>query len=148
MNVLLITKPGILLYNILRESKTGWYAIRFYEPIEESYGVFIRIPSLGNAISLTFDLKYYIKRYVSEVLYQIKCNIFCTSSLARMRYHDRTLIFSSPWTYRIKYTIYKNGTIKKELLISSDSGVAKNSFLTGDRQIEVWCSKYEWEILQ
>jgi len=42
----------------------------------------IRTASLGSALALVSELRWYIQRYVEEVLFEPEKGIFCSSSLA------------------------------------------------------------------
>ena len=105
MNLLLISRPGIPLFRSLRESETAWDAIRFYGPIGLSIGVYIQVSTLAGALSLASDLKYFLRKYTADHLFQIKPGIFYTAALTRSRYLNRTYEVSEDWPFRLIYWI-------------------------------------------
>ena len=86
MNVLLIQPEGVDLYTTLLNSETSRDALRFYKPDRLEYGMRIRTASLGSALALVSELRWYIQRYVEEVLFEPEEDIFCSSSLAQQIY--------------------------------------------------------------
>jgi len=64
----------------------------------------IRTASLGSALALVSELRWYIQRYVEEVLFEPEEGIFCSSSLAQQIY-ERDVKPASPWKYRCLYRI-------------------------------------------
>jgi hypothetical protein len=83
MNVLLIQPEGVDLYATLLKSDTSRGALRFYQPNRLEYGIRIRTASLGSALALASELRWYIQRYVDEVLFEPEEGIYCSSGLAR-----------------------------------------------------------------
>ena len=70
MNVLLIQPEGVDLYTTLLKSETSRGALRFYQPDRLEYGIRVRTASLGSALALVSELRWYIQRYVEEVLFE------------------------------------------------------------------------------
>lgn len=117
MNVLLISRPGVSLLRSLRESETAWDAIRFYGPIGLTIGVYIPVSTLAGAISLASDLRYFLRKYTTDHLFQIRPGVYCTSALTKSRYLTRDLEVSEEWQYRLVYWIENMGRVvrfKKE----------------------------------
>lgn len=142
MNVLLIQKPGILLFKELRLSETAWHAIRFYDPIELQIGCYIRISTIANALSLISDLKYFIRRYTGDHLLEISQGVYCTSALGRRMYLDRNHEFSESWPYRFRYQIDQDNTIIRR---KTEEGKLDSEFEKGRYLLEVWCTDIEYQ---
>jgi hypothetical protein len=177
MNILLISRPGISLMRTLRESETAWDAIRFYGPIGTNIGVFIPVPSLAGAISLASDLRFFIRKYTTEHLFQMGPGFFCTSALTKNLYLTRDHDFSDKWTYRLIYWIENGGKVNRyrkenwnseevlynsfiELPVFNDTNQdeASKSVLQmnspdlydkipGGYLLEVWSTKPEYELI-
>lgn len=167
MDVLLISKPGIHLTRSLRESETAWDAIRFYDPIALTIGVYIPVSTIAGAISLASDLKFFIRKYTNEHLFYYSPGIFLSAALTRNRYLTRDIEFTSDWPYRLIYWIENQGTIKRyhkscwdaqaktifedihEMGSSSEhpSPSDPGEVYSGGYLIEVWCTQPEYDIL-
>ncbi|HQA81101.1 MAG TPA: DUF5804 family protein, partial [Methanoregulaceae archaeon] len=63
MNVLFLPRDGVALFHELSSSETSRDALRFYRPVETPSGIAISVASLGSALSLVADLRWYVKRY-------------------------------------------------------------------------------------
>lgn len=111
MNVLLISRPGVPLLRTLRESETAWDAIRFYEPQGLSIGVYIPVSTIAGALSLASDLRYFLRKYTAEHLFQIRPGVYYTAALTRSRYLSRDLEVSDDWQYRLIYWVESMGPI-------------------------------------
>jgi hypothetical protein len=163
MNLLLISRPGIQLLRSLRESETAWDAIRFYGPVSLSIGVYIPVSTLAGAISLASDLKYFLKKYTTDHLFQIKPGIYYTAALTRSRYLTRGDDVSEDWPFKLVYWVENLGRVirikkedwnSEEILhqtvettdISSTQASIDDEFL-GGYLLEVWCTKLEFEII-
>ncbi|HWQ64153.1 MAG TPA: hypothetical protein VN429_07020 [Methanospirillum sp.] len=163
MNLLLISRPGIPLLRSLRESETAWDAIRFYGPVSLSIGVYIPVSTLAGAISLASDLKYFLKKYTTDHLFQIKPGVYYTAALTRSRYLTRSDDMSEDWPFKLVYWVENLGRVirvKKEdwnseeiLYLTSETGenranpICDNAELPGGYLLEVWCTKPEFEIV-
>jgi len=147
MNVVLIAKQDTNLYQTLAESETARDAIRFYEPVDLIYGVFFRVPTVAGALALTSDIRYYVRRYVDEVLYEFNPPFFCTASLAEGLYLQRTVILKAPWPYRVLYRFSPRGPITKLQIHDATHTVSQGSFIEGLFQAEVWCSCEEYNLI-
>ena len=92
MNVLLIQPEGVDLYTTLLKSETSRGALRFYQPDRLEYGIRVRTASLGSALALASELRWYVQRYVEEVLFEPEKDIFCTSGqIGRASCRERVL---------------------------------------------------------
>lgn len=163
MNLLLISRPGIQLLRSLRESETAWDAIRFYGPVSLSIGVYIPVSTLAGAISLASDLKYFLKKYTTDHLFQIKPGIYYTAALTRSRYLTRGDDVSEDWPFKLVYWVENLGRvirIKKEDWNSEEilhqtmetTDISSNQAsideeLLGGYLLEVWCTKLEFDII-
>ncbi len=71
MNILLIQRDGVDLHHTLFASETSRLVLRFYHPKKNSCGVYITVSTLGSALSLVSELRWYIRRYVKETLFEV-----------------------------------------------------------------------------
>jgi len=143
MNVLLIQPEGVDLYTTLLNSETSRDALRFYQPDRLEYGMRIRTASLGSALALVSELRWYIQRYVEEVLFEPEKDIFCSSSLAQQIY-ERDVKPASPWKYRCLYRISDHPVDT----IWMDAGTTPQAYADQvepeDTVLEVWCTEEEY----
>ena len=95
MNILLIQRDGVDLHHTLFASETSRMALRFYHPKKKSCGVYITVSTLGSALSLVSELRWYIRRYVKETLFEVTPGIFCTRTLAQDVYYERTTVLGT-----------------------------------------------------
>lgn len=175
MNVLLISRPGISLLRSLHESETAWDAIKFYDPFSLSIGVYIPVSTMAGAISLTSDLRFFLRKFTTDHIFQIRPGIYSTSALTRSRYLTRDLDFSENWPYRLVYWIENKGKVirfrrnefNSEELFSNSGNFHPNKnedeeklnfgLKEADPEIsddiptgyifEVWCTKPEFEMI-
>ncbi|MEN6513397.1 DUF5804 family protein [Methanoculleus sp.] len=144
MNVLLIQPEGVDLYATLLKSDTSRGALRFYQPDRLAYGICIRTASLGSALALASELRWYIQRYVEEVLFEPEEGIFCSSDLARQIY-ERDVKPEHPWRYRCLYRIAGDHMVDT---IWMDEGATPEAYADrtdpGDTVLEVWCAEEEY----
>jgi len=137
MNTLLIQRDGIDLHHTLFASETSRLALRFYHPKKIPCGVVISGASLGSALSLVSELRWYIRRYVREVLFELKKGVYCTHTLAQDVYYERTVVLDDVWKFRRLYG-FRNGQLISAVVMSAGSiGV--------DTAIEIWCREDEVE---
>lgn len=167
MNLLLISRPGIPLLRSLKESDTAWDAIKFYGPIGLSIGVYIPVSTLAGALSLASDLKFFIRKYTSYHLFQIRPGVYYTSALTRSRYLTRDNDLTEDWPYRMVYWVENLGQViqvrkeewnSEEILYhpasieqtGGDSTLSEKTEETersGGYILEVWCTKPEYEMI-
>lgn len=144
MDVLFLGREGISLYQTLLASETARAALRFYHPAEVPYGVIIRMSSLGSALSLVSELRWYMRRYVRAVLFEIGADIYCTLALATEVYYGRQVRLHAPWPLRSLYVI-KGGVFAAVVPLDpeSDSEFCRIDDRDADRVYEVWHSETE-----
>jgi hypothetical protein len=63
MNILLIQRDGVDLHHTLFASETSRMALRFYHPKKKPCGLCITVSTLGSALSLISELRWYLRRY-------------------------------------------------------------------------------------
>jgi hypothetical protein len=105
MQILLFEREGTDLYSTLYDSETSRAMLRFYHPVRHPAGVEITTASLGSALSLVSELRWYIQRYVDEVLLTEDGAVYLTWSLAEIIY-ERGITLSEPWPHRFRYRIH------------------------------------------
>lgn len=105
MKILLIEREGTDLYTTLYDSDTSRAMLRFYHPVRHPAGVEIVTASLGSALSLVSELRWYIQRYVDEVLFTEDGSVYLTWSLADGIY-ERGVTLTRPWPFRFRYRIH------------------------------------------
>ncbi|MGA2160989.1 MAG: DUF5804 family protein [Methanoregula sp.] len=146
MNILLIQREGTDLHHTLFASETSRLALRFYHPKKIPCGVKISVASLGSALSLVSELRWYLRRYVRETLFEAEHGIYCTQTLARDIYYERTVIPGKPWAFRRLYG-FSHGRLARQIVMSP--GSTAQDYLQGltdtDTTIEVWCMEDELE---
>ena len=105
MKILLVEREGTDLYNTLYDSETSRAMLRFYHPVRHPAGVEITTASLGSALSLVSELRWYLQRYVDEVLFTEDGTVYLTHELAFCIY-ERGVTLSQPWPHRFRYRIH------------------------------------------
>jgi len=83
MRLILVQRDGTDLYTTFFASETSREILRFYRPQTEQYGVSVRVISLGAALSLAAELRWYLKRYVVLALFEMTPGRACTLPYAR-----------------------------------------------------------------
>ena len=146
MNILLIQREGIDLHHTLFASETSRLVLRFYHPKKRSCGVSITCSTLSSALSLVSELRWYIRRYVREALFELESGIFCTHRLAQDVYYERTAVLGPAWPYRRLYG-FKNGKQVSTVIMSPGSTTDEyhQEYIGVDRTIEIWCTEDEVE---
>jgi hypothetical protein len=146
MNILLIQREGIDLHHILYSSETSRLALRFYHPKKVSCGVLISVATLGSALSLVSELRWYIRRYVREALFEVEPGIFCTYDLAQETYYERSAVLAKPWIFRRAYGFFAAHPVRRLVMTAGSATQDYAADLDGaDRVIEVWCTEDEVE---
>lgn len=144
MNLLIFSRPGIRIYQELRRSETAWNALRFYGPIETPVGVVVQLSSLSAALSLASDLKYFIRKYGSDYLFEITPGMYCTPSVAKSRYLVRETI-ADPWPWKVWYWVKGDGSLGKYETYPESCTLDKNQ-TCGGYVFEVICSEEEYSV--
>jgi hypothetical protein len=143
MNVLFLQRPGVDLYETLLQSETSRNALRFYRPVAVPGGLSVTTATLGSALSLVSELRWYIRRYMEDVLFEFTAGMYCTRHLAREVYYDRSASLEPPWVFRRLYIIHEGKLISRDPL---PVGTIVEDFRGGrqaDILLEVWYSGNE-----
>ena len=148
MKVLLIQKEGTDLHSTLLASETSREVLRFYHPYKTDWGVCIEASTLGSALSVVSELKWYIQRYVSQPLCLLSNGILCTPAYAGIIY-EREGSVHDQWDDEILYGI-RYHTVMDTLVITPDTAInAINDFSAGmDRTFRARCSEDDLEKLK
>ncbi len=151
MKILLIEREGTDLYSTLYDSDTSRAMLRFYHPVRHPVGVEIMTASLGSALSLVSELRWYIQRYVEEVLLTEDDLVYLTWSLADCVY-ERGVTLSRPWPHRFRYRIHGGKIYRSawDLDAFGDTSPAGPEGSeaprdTEDRILEVWGTSEEYQ---
>ena len=146
MNLLIFSRPGIRIFQELRSSETAWNALRFYEHKEIPVGVVFQVSSLSASISLASDLKYFIRRYGADHLFEIFSGVYCTPSVAISRYVIRQPPIE-PWPWKIWYWVKGDGNIEKYEMYPASCTFDDNQ-TRGGYVFEVHCSEDEYSVFR
>jgi len=146
LNILFIQREGIDLHHTLFTSETSRLALRFYHPKKKTCGVYVSVTSLGSALSLVAELRWYIRRYVREVLFRIEHGVFCTHQLAQDIYYERAVVLGASWQHRRLYG-FRNGQLLSAVVMAPGSVIEdyRQDIIGVDTTIEVWCRQDEVE---
>ena len=146
MNILLIQREGTDLHHTLFSSETSRHALRFYHPKKVSCGVLVSVASLGSALSLVSELRWYLRRYVRETLFEVEPGIFCTHDLAQETYYERAAVLAKPWAFRRIYGFVTGKPVRRRVMAADSTVQDYAADLAGaERIIEVWCREDEVE---
>jgi hypothetical protein len=146
MNILLIQREGINLHHTLFTSETSRLVLRFYHPKKIPCGVSLSCATLSSALSLVAELRWYIRRYVREPLFELEPGIYFTHQLAQDVYYERTAVLGPGWQYRKLYG-FKEGRIISSVPMSPGSTVDEyhQEYAGVDKTVEIWCTQDEVE---
>ena len=146
MNILLIQRDGTDLHHTLFSSETSRMALRFYRPQKKPCGVSLSCATLGSALSLVAELRWYIRRYVREPLFEFQQGIYFTHQLAQDVYYERTAVLGPGWKYRKLYS-FKNGKLVSSVPMSPESTPDEyhQEYIGADHSIEIWCTQDDVE---
>ncbi len=143
MKLLFIRKAPDSLYATLMKSETSRNALRFYRPAELPCGVLIRMASLGSALSLTGELRWYVRRYMVEALFGITSGVYCTYALACEVYDERCTVLTDTWQFSRLYRFREGRLVSRER-----TGNAPQKISAGENDgfvdLIVWCSEAEY----
>jgi hypothetical protein len=139
MNVLFLPREGVALYRELLASETSRHALRFYRPRETPCGVEITVATLGSALAIAADLRWYLKRYMRGVLFEIAPGIYSSHRLAREVYFDREITLSDRWDFRLIYRVRDGFVVREEQILPGSERQR-----LGPDEIEVWCTEDEF----
>jgi len=151
MKIFLIEREGTDLYSTLYDSDTSRAMLRFYHPVRNPVGVEILTASLGSALSLVSELRWYIQRYVDEVLLTEDGSVYLTWSLADCVY-ERGVSLSRPWPHRFRYRIHGGKVYRSSWDLDAfgdvsplGPGAGEAPPDSGDRILEVWGTSDEYQ---
>jgi len=142
MKILFISREGVDLYEALENSETSRIIFRFYHPERHPCGVLIDTSSLGTGLSLVSELRWYVRRYMADVLFEVKEGVFGTYALAREVY-ERDLQLDGAGVRHLFYGI-REGKIFK--IVSKGPGAEAeipDELRTMDSVLEVWAPENE-----
>jgi len=146
MKILFIQREDTDLHHTFFSSETSRLALRFYHPRKVPCGVVVEVASLGSALSLVSELRWYIRRYVRETLFEIQKGVYCTQTLAQDIYYERTAILTATWPFRRIYGYIPEKPIRRRVMEKDSSRQDYSGGLTGATTIfEVWCTEEEVE---
>ncbi|HVP94045.1 MAG TPA: DUF5804 family protein [Methanoregulaceae archaeon] len=144
MNVLFLQRSGIDLYATLLASETSRRILRFYQPASCPGGVILYASSFGSALSLAGELRWYIRRYMQDVLLEVSGNRYCTLTLARELYYDRDFTIHDNWPFRRLYVIRKGNLVSALNLTALDDPAETGQKDGPVNRIVVLCSESEY----
>ena len=146
MNILLIQREGTDLHHTLFTSETSRLALRFYHPQKRPCGVFVSCASLGSALSLVKELRWYVRRYVREPLFELEPGIWFTHDLAQDVYYERTTVLGPGWNHRKLYS-FRDGKLISSVPMSPGSLPEEyhQEYIGADRSLEIWCREDDVE---
>lgn len=147
MQVIFIPKSGVPLYETLLSSETSRDALRFYQPVQTPSGVRISMATMGGALSLASDLRWYVRRYMYDVLFELPEGIYCTRALAQEIYYGRASILHTRWQFRRSYHMKDGHLVSDNLLYGRKgrSGQESPVQAEGHMILEVWCTEEEFQ---
>ncbi|MFA5396559.1 MAG: hypothetical protein GX097_07345 [Methanomicrobiales archaeon] len=119
MQILLIQKEGIDLHSTLLASETSRDVLRFYQPKKTDWGVCIEASTLGSALSVISELKWYIQRYIAQPLCLLSNDLICTPGYAGVIYGREESVHDS-WEWEILFGI-KYHTVMGRIAITPDT---------------------------
>ena len=146
MNILVLQKEKIDLHHTLFTSETSRMVLRFYHPKKKPCGVLITTTSLGSAMSLVAELRWYIRRYAKESLFEVAKGIYCTQQMAQDIYYERVTVLGPTWPHRRLYG-FSDGKLISTVIMSPGSTIEEyhQEYAGVDRAIEIWCTEDEVE---
>ncbi len=142
MKILFLPRDGIRLYQELLASETSREALRFYRPVETSCGIEVTAATLGSALTLVADIRWYVKRYMRGVLFEIAPGVFCSHRLAFELFYDREIKLPGSWDYRFIYRMKDGRVVREEQILPGAERPLSGSAETPE--IEVWCTEDEY----
>jgi hypothetical protein len=144
MNILLIQREGTDLHHTLFSSETSRLVLRFYHPKKKPCGVYISCATLSSALSLVAELRWYIRRYVREPVFEFEKGVWFTHQLAQDVYYERTAVLGPGWPWRKLYG-FRDGKLISTVPMTPGSTIDEyhQEYIGADRTIEIWCAEDE-----
>lgn len=140
MNVLFLAKDTVRLYQELLASETSREALRFYRPQETPLGIGITVATMGSGLALVADIRWYVRRYMRAVLFEISPGLYCTHRLAYELFYNRENALPSSWDFRLIYRVKNGQVVREEQLLPGDG----RKPVADRHEIEVWCTEDEY----
>jgi len=138
MRLLFLPKEGLDLFRTLLDSETSRRVLRFYHPRRSPFGVAVQVATLSSGLSLVSELRWYVRRYVSGVLFEVGTGRYATLALASQVYYGRELRLHEPWETRQLF-VARNGDVQRvELDPGADPGEYAPECDGADEVLEVW----------
>jgi len=144
MNVFFLQREGINLYHTLYASETSRNALRFYHPEERPGGVVIPIESLVSGLSIAGELRWYIRRYMQDVLFEFPGGNYCTLALSKQIYYDREIKPEEDWPFRRLYVIRHGHLVSAEPIVQGIPCGNTTAFSPEITRFVVWCTEEEY----
>ena len=134
MRLLFLPKEGLDLFQILLDSETSRRVLRFYHPRRSPFGVAVQVGTLASGLSLVSELRWYVRRYVSGVLFEVAPGRYATLALTSQVYYGRELRLHEPWEARQLWAA-RNHAIERIELEPGEEVTAPEG---ADEVLEVW----------
>lgn len=100
MRLLFLPREGLDLYQTLLDSETSRRVLRFYHPRRSPFGVAVEVATLSSGLSLVSELRWYVRRYVADALFEVAPGRYATRALASTVYFGREFRLHEPWEAR------------------------------------------------
>jgi hypothetical protein len=142
MKVLLLPKEGVRLYRELLASETSRDALRFYRPAETPCGIEITAATMGSALALIADIRWYVRRYMRGVLFEVSPGVYCSHRLAYELFFEREISLPESWDFRLVYQMKDGRVVREEQVLPGADQPLSGS--TEYPEIEVWCTEDEY----
>jgi hypothetical protein len=112
MLLICIGKPGVDLYQTLSDSETSRHILHFYHPKKLEEGISVDVSTISNGLALMSELRWYIARYMQEVLIEdTEHSVYLTQTLAHEAYDSRSVMLSPEWKTRFRIYVMEEGGI-------------------------------------
>lgn len=144
MKIFFLQRDGINLYHTLIASETSRNALRFYHPKERPGGVTIPIDSLVSGLSIAGELRWYIRRYIQDVLFEFPDGNVCTLALTRQVYYDRETTPGEDWPFQRLYIFNHGRLVSAEPVTMLPSGENIIASSTDFSRFLVCCTEQEY----
>jgi hypothetical protein len=144
MNVFFIQRDGTDLHHTLYTSETSRTLLRFYHPVVAPAGVIIQVDSLVSGLSIAGELRWYIRRYMQDVLFEVTTNNYYTLALSRQIYYDREIKPEEDWPFCRLYIIHKGRMVSAEPMKNGNTERDKPLFAPGLIRFIVRCTEQEF----
>jgi len=138
VRLLFLPKEGIDLFRTLLDSETSRRVLRFYHPRRSPPGVSVEVATLSSGLSLVSELRWYVRRYVSGVLFEVAPGRYATLALASGVYYGRDLRLQEPWEWRSLLVVRGDDVERLALDPGEEASGYSARFPDADDLVEVW----------